>query len=268
MEKVKVSAEIAKALTYIIVKTGNDVDLQFSKLGSILYNQAQAKHTHKNLIPLLQTENHQALFNALQYGFEIEEIYNLEDQIVRLDGNAFITGKKIERVVRVGEFYLTYNHDKCVLKNQVRHATEQEIVEEREIEMWKALGRIPSEFNWGDVCLLKNRIVQINSDSDVTEMLLAYEKGELIGICPATSVVLFNPKESVSPATELRKDFNEHTRRKIAGYETEIKHAELDLTRATNQIERLHISNYIDEQRENLNELKRSLITEVSSDYE
>lgn len=268
MEKVKVSAKISQALTIIIAQSGDDINLRFSKLGKILYRPT--KHTYKKYDPLLQVKNHQALFNALQYGFEIEEIYNLQDQIVRLDGEPFITGKKIERVHRVGEFYLTYNFDKGVKLNEVRHATEQDI----ENEKWTEIGRAPADLELGDICLLKDRIVRIHSDSDITEMRTAYAEGKFIGICPTDAVLLFDSNKTVLPpsdskyAIELLKYSNKLTHRKIASHEREIQSAEFDLKRTTDQTERMQLIHYIDEQREQLNELKRSLITEVSSDYE
>src|SRR5699024_3809559 len=86
---------------------------------------------------------------ALENGYEVEEEFGIGDWIFSK------YNKDIGRVTEVGSSYLKY--DDGFISNELhafRHATEQEIAQEKKHRFWSGIGRDVDEYREGDAIMV------------------------------------------------------------------------------------------------------------------
>lgn len=94
---------------------------------------------------------------ALENGYEVEEEFGIGDWIFSK------YNKDIGRVTEVGSSYLKY--DDGFISNELhafRHATEQEIAQEKKRRFWEGLGREINEYKKGDIAKVENDVREVN----------------------------------------------------------------------------------------------------------
>lgn len=116
--------------------------------------QADAIDTLKNKFDGVRYTD---LFDALKYGYEVEPEYKHNEWIVvtgKHHGNCgkVLKIKEIKKSCAAGEKYAYFLDDKSVrYVNEIRHATESEISQEKERRFWSKRGRDVKEYRKGDL---------------------------------------------------------------------------------------------------------------------
>lgn len=96
------------------------------------------------------------LIRALYIGYEIEEEFKSGDWV----HVSFKSGSKIAKILNsyhgVIQFYDNENLPNIKIDNQTRHATPEEIAEEKQRRLWHENGREVGEFKKNDIIFNKN----------------------------------------------------------------------------------------------------------------
>lgn len=128
MEKVKLTTDVAKAIKLAVVDYGSDNVMN-----------RHTGHWEGNLAPLNKIAPHE-LARALYIGYETEPVYKVGDWAVpNKDG---YLGKyhpqKITKIDKFGSHVRYFLEDGLwSIESQLRHATPEEITEEKECRWWK-----------------------------------------------------------------------------------------------------------------------------------
>lgn len=198
-EKVVVNKKIAQSLEYIKELSKGNINEMFLRLGSVLFNQA-ADISGDVFLPLLKCGDYQKLFNALQYGYKVEEEYKVGDWIVVEDCPCErIIGKvqKIKDISKLGNSQLRYYYEDWwsnEFNTDLRRATPEEIKVEQERRVWAKIGREPGDIRDGDVGVMNN--IMVTRITDIEMIKECYEQKCLLGIYPVESFIEFGGMSS------------------------------------------------------------------------
>ncbi|WP_079708109.1 hypothetical protein [Paraliobacillus ryukyuensis] len=183
-EKVKVTKKQAE----ILDNCKNKTSLLRRTILSILSGKESAMYE-------LSTDD---LAKAIYIGYEVEEEYKKNDWIVVEDCPCdHIIGKvqKIKDVEHIEGYDTMYHYEDWwsdKRKTKLRHATEQEIAQEKKLRFWNGLGRYIEEYKDGDIILNPDgeidEVREIKEDGLIVSRTFGeFEKSEAKLICPLES---------------------------------------------------------------------------------
>lgn len=201
MEKVKLTKAQADAIEWALsesttYKNGPELLLQ---------NHGHSQFTNELFLIRLEPLNSLNTLNlakALIVGYEVEPEFKVGDWVVH-DLN-----KKTQKIIRkanpasgdCGKFIL--ENEKGVLPAYLRHATPEEIKQEKERRFWKGLGREVNEYKIGDVVSTGSITRPIETIWKEAELSLEgmgmsnyYKLDEIFMVCPVEKRLDVNANE-------------------------------------------------------------------------
>ena len=137
----------------------------------------------------------EALSEVIKGNYEIEETFEVGDWVafIKLLGDHIIS--KVENVSRekVNTDHVASNgYKQSFDKENIRHATPEEIKAEQERRLWKSIGRDVRAFEIGDIYVdINNNCREIYNGKSVSEARRVYDGGRIKGFYPAESFVSF-----------------------------------------------------------------------------
>lgn len=138
MEKVKLTREQANAIEYAL----QEVDEYKGNLDRLLRHASMNNVNFRNELHLLDTIDIVTLAKALYIGYEVEPEFKVGDWVVNIS-NGYI--KLIEN-----EREANFLNNDYIKRHELRHATSEEIAEEKERRWWAKHGREVWELKVGD----------------------------------------------------------------------------------------------------------------------
>ena len=154
MEKVKLTQEQAEAIERYKRELVDSIDEQ--------YRFGVKRTPHEWAEPLVELGGKQVL-EIIKHGYEVEEKFEIGDWVVhenrKLIGEVIRIYEDVLKITRLGDSHI-WN------KKYTRHATPEEIAEEKQRRWWAKHGRGVFEFKTGDLINHAGMILEVEKPED------------------------------------------------------------------------------------------------------
>ena len=155
MEKVKLTKEQVTALEEAIHGYGIDITM----------NDHSPHNWGGRLSPLNELKTHQ-MARALYIGYEVEETFEVGNWVVYDNGVERGYGYKTNQIKDVDEQKAYFDEGRTMHITRLRHATPEEIAEEKQRRWWAKHGREVFEFKTGDLINHAGIIIEVEKPED------------------------------------------------------------------------------------------------------